>query len=357
MKDSFRAFLTVQTSDPDRQRRGQNLIVLALGMTVLALLFVPVSWAQNQSLGTVIMLLVTALIFVGTAALAHRGNVASGAWLLIGLTIAAIIGSFSMGTPTANTPFFLVLAVLLAGVLLPPVQIWSVLVLCLIGLAVGQSLLPEEQQLNPLWPTSSINAMLLLVMVTLISFVSARSIRLALQETQAARTEAEQIGKLLSTSNAALEQRVEERTAVLSQAVADQEAAAAELAASLHAQQALNRLVLDLAVPVIPISDETLIVPLVGNLDSARANQTMAVILERLEQARARTLVLDVTGVALVDTHVAHALIQIAHAARLMGVTTVLAGIRPEVAQALVGLGVDLHMLRTVASLQEALRV
>ncbi|HMQ34810.1 MAG TPA: STAS domain-containing protein, partial [Chloroflexaceae bacterium] len=145
------------------------------------------------------------------------------------------------------------------------------------------------------------------------------------------------------------------RTAALRQVAEEQRVAAAELRASLQAQQDLNRIVAELSVPVIPVSASTLIVPLVGNIDSARADQVLSSVLDRVEGSGARTVVLDVTGVAVVDTHVAGALLRVAQATALMGTRTVLAGIRPEVAQALVGLGVDLSDLHTVATLQEAL--
>ncbi len=107
--------------------------------------------------------------------------------------------------------------------------------------------------------------------------------------------------------------------------------------------------------PIIPVTRDALVVPLVGAIDSSRAGQLLDDLLTMIERMRARTIFLDVTGVAIVDTQVAASLLQIAAAARLMGAEAVLVGIRPEVAQTLVGLGVDLETIHTVASLQEGL--
>jgi anti-anti-sigma regulatory factor/HAMP domain-containing protein len=153
-----------------------------------------------------------------------------------------------------------------------------------------------------------------------------------------------------------LEQRVAERTVALQGALADLEArtaAQAELLAVLEQQRAVIR---DLSVPVIPISATTLIMPLVGVLDTERLQQIQTQALEAIQRASAtHTLILDITGVPIVDTHVAQGLLQVVDAARLLGARAVLVGIRPEVAQALVGLGVDMRAVRTFADLQGAL--
>lgn len=346
---------TVRSPDADTRRRGVNLITLGGGLAALCLAFIVATTIRSPQPEITALLAVAALIFLGTIYLGRIGQVAVGAWLLIVVTIAVVVGTFSLGSTSSNAPFFLVLPVLLAGVLLPPVQIWLVLALCLISLFAGQGLLPEEVRVSAGWRGAVVNGSLMLVMVALIGFVSAKGIRAALRQAQEARREAEAAGEALAASNAALEQRVEERTAALRQIAEEQRAAAAELKASLQAQHDLNRIVAELAVPVIPVSDQTLVVPLVGNIDSSRAEQILGSVLTKVETSSARTVVLDVTGVALVDTHVAGALLRVAQATRLMGARTVLAGIRPEVAQALVGLGVDLRDLHTVATLQEAL--
>jgi rsbT co-antagonist protein RsbR len=221
-------------------------------------------------------------------------------------------------------------------------------------LAVGAAM-PPEVRASPGLAAALPVVVFLLFLVSFIAYIGARSATAALAEASAARREAELAEQALAASNAALERRVEDRTVELRALVDRQQAAAAEIEASLQVQQDLNRVIADLAVPVIPVRHDTLVVPLVGNIDSARAEQILNSVLTRVEHGGARRVILDVTGVALVDTQVAAALLRVAAATRLMGAQAILAGMRPEVAQSLVGLGVNLHELQTVSTLQDAL--
>lgn len=159
----------------------------------------------------------------------------------------------------------------------------------------------------------------------------------------------------LERANVDLEQRVQERTARLEQALATQEAQASALQESLAVQQQLNQTIAQLSVPIIPVRDDVLVVPLVGTIDAERVQVLLDAVLRNVERARARQVFLDVTGVAVIDTQVAGMLFHVATAVRLLGAETVLVGIRPEVAQTLVSLGADLSQMRTAASLQAGL--
>lgn len=108
----------------------------------------------------------------------------------------------------------------------------------------------------------------------------------------------------------------------------------------------------ELSTPIVPLADGILAMPLVGAIDSDRANQIMQALLEGLTAARAHTAILDITGVRSVDTHVAGALLQSARAARLLGARVIVTGIRPDVAAALVELGADWTGIETLATLQ-----
>jgi rsbT co-antagonist protein RsbR len=126
----------------------------------------------------------------------------------------------------------------------------------------------------------------------------------------------------------------------------------AQLLEEIEYQRATIR---DLSVPVIPISATTLVMPLVGALDSNRLRQLREQCLQALAQRGARTLVLDITGVPIVGTQVAQGLLMTVRAARLLGTEVALVGIRPEVAQSIVGLGLELCDVRTFSDLQSAL--
>lgn len=116
--------------------------------------------------------------------------------------------------------------------------------------------------------------------------------------------------------------------------------------------QAQAAAIQELSTPLIPISDDVLIMPLIGSIDSSRAQQVLERLLTGVAESRAHTVILDITGVAVVDTQVANALIRAAQAVRLLGARIVLTGIRPEIAQTLVGLGIDLQNITTRGTLQ-----
>lgn len=117
----------------------------------------------------------------------------------------------------------------------------------------------------------------------------------------------------------------------------------------IAAQKAALR---ELSTPLIPLSDEILIMPLIGSIDSQRAQQVMNSLLAGIEQHRARTVVMDITGVQVMDTQVANAVMQAAQAARLLGAEVLLTGIGPEVAQTIVGMGAHLSGVVTYGNLQ-----
>ena len=113
---------------------------------------------------------------------------------------------------------------------------------------------------------------------------------------------------------------------------------------------------LELSTPVVKLWDGILAVPLIGTLDSARTQSVMESLLQRIVDTEATIAIIDITGVPAVDTLVAQHLIKTVAAARLMGADCIVSGIRPQIAQTIVQLGVDLEVT-TKASLAEALRL
>jgi rsbT co-antagonist protein RsbR len=111
----------------------------------------------------------------------------------------------------------------------------------------------------------------------------------------------------------------------------------------------------ELSTPLLTISDDTLVMPLIGAVDSQRVTQLIDTLLHGVSSTRASTVILDITGVVMVDTQVANAFIQASQAVNLLGAQIVLTGIRPEVAQILVGLGVDLKGIITRSSLRDGI--
>jgi PAS domain S-box-containing protein len=108
----------------------------------------------------------------------------------------------------------------------------------------------------------------------------------------------------------------------------------------------------ELSTPLIPISDKVMIMPLIGAIDSGRAQQIMEALLDGVAQHHADLVILDITGIRVVDTQVAQAFIQAAQAVRLLGAQVMLTGIGPQIAQTLVSLGIDLSGIQTQGNLQ-----
>lgn len=111
----------------------------------------------------------------------------------------------------------------------------------------------------------------------------------------------------------------------------------------------------ELSTPLLSISDRTLVLPLIGAIDSRRITQLITSLLEGIASKKAEHVIIDITGVPIVDTQVANALIQATQAVKLLGAQVILSGIRPEVAQTLVGLGIDFGTLLPQATLQSAI--
>ncbi|WP_164214631.1 RsbT co-antagonist protein RsbRA [Virgibacillus sp. YIM 98842] len=109
----------------------------------------------------------------------------------------------------------------------------------------------------------------------------------------------------------------------------------------------------ELSAPLIPVMDRITIMPLIGTIDTERAKLIMENLLEGVITHNAEVVLIDITGVPVVDTMVAHHIIQAAEAVRLIGATCILVGIRPEIAQTIVNLGIDLGKFPTKSSLRK----
>ena len=108
--------------------------------------------------------------------------------------------------------------------------------------------------------------------------------------------------------------------------------------------------------PIIQIWDGVLCLPVIGTVDGERASEIMQGLLEAIVKEQARYAIVDLTGVDVVDTSTADHLVQLLRAARVLGVEGVLCGIRPAVAQTVVGLGLDMGAVKTTRTLRDALK-
>jgi rsbT co-antagonist protein RsbR len=111
----------------------------------------------------------------------------------------------------------------------------------------------------------------------------------------------------------------------------------------------------EISTPVLPLRERLLLLPIIGAIDPPRAQQITTQLLHGIRTHRAKVVVMDITGVPTVDSAIANHLIQTVQAARLMGAMVIVSGLSPEVAHALVRIGVDLSTVNTVGTLQDGI--
>lgn len=161
----------------------------------------------------------------------------------------------------------------------------------------------------------------------------------------------------LERAYAEVEKQVEERTAELQREVAERERAQEE---NLRLQQqvieAQKQAIQELSAPVIPIMDRIIVMPLIGSIDTLRARDITRALLAGIREHRAGVVILDVTGVPIVDSGVANHLNKTIQAVRLKGAYVIVTGLSDAVAEAIVDLGIDWGEIETLADLQTGLR-
>lgn len=122
-----------------------------------------------------------------------------------------------------------------------------------------------------------------------------------------------------------------------------------------EAMAAQSRSLMEMSTPVTQIWEGVLFLPIVGIVDSKRAQEIMNATLTKISQTQSRAFIMDISGVAVVDTAVANYLIKVTKATRLMGCECTISGLSPAIAQTMVELGIDVGKVKTTATMQDAL--
>ncbi len=359
-KDMHQFF--VASTDPIERRQAPALqmILIAISSAALVALIVflvvlGVNPTGGVPAGGAVLVMLTSL--AGLAAL-RRGNfrlaVLSSS---VGLIVAVFFVTVIYGYPAA-TPFLPVVLVpiILTGLLIETrplllIAAASALISAAIFL-VNPMIAPFTTVVQPQGELTIVAValfLLVLFVVTTIIALFSPILRLALTAALARERELEQLRD-------SLEATVNERTAGLREALRTVEQREAQLQQALVDLQASQATIRELSAPVLPVLPGVLIAPLVGAINESRATVFVANVLHAVERERAQHVIFDVTGVPLIDTQVACMILQAAEAVRLLGAQVILCGIRPEVAQTVVGLGVVLKV-KTYADLQQAISV
>ena len=133
-----------------------------------------------------------------------------------------------------------------------------------------------------------------------------------------------------------------------------------DLTEQVERQRLLDRQrdeILELSTPVMQVWDRILALPIIGTLDSQRAAQLTERLLQKIAADEAEFVIIDISGVPMIDTQVAQHLLKTVQGARLMGADSIISGVRPETAQAMVHLGIEIGTLRSRATLRDALQL
>jgi len=353
----------IELSAPPELEEGSELrrTKAILTWSLVALASAPLRFGLEYAVsGEWQLLAATILTLLGTALaglarwLVGRGQTIVGTWVFIlGAVVAFGPAPFLVDDALPIVAICYVVAVLIIGLIVGPTAGFyagfissvlfaiPVLLLHFQMLPFGPHVVPQELSVVA---TIGFNTMVLILSAFLVREATG-AIRRALTETRGYAQE-------VDNYRHQLEQRIERRTEELNGALASVQARSDDLNQAVEELQASQRVIRELSSPVVPVLQGIIIMSLVGSIDSQRAVVMTAEMLDGLERYDARIVILDITGVPVVDTQVAKILLESARAARLMGCQTVLTGIRPEIAQTMVELGIEATDLVTRSELQ-----
>ena len=348
-------------SDPlERQQAGllQVMLLIILGGCAIGLLISLISSAGQSNLPIgIVAYTILIICSIGGLTLLRQGHFRPSVALAIS-AIVLVVGSalIAVGFPGAVGIYLaFTLPITMAGLLLGRRELLltcGVIIGVVVSAALLKSIAPNLTGFSPSSPASATSIIpIFILIVTILGLFLDRfgtSLRDALSGTQAREQE-------LNLLRASLEATVAERTISLQLALAEGAQREKRLALTLEDLRASQEAFRELSAPVIPVLPGVLIAPLVGVLDSARATELTNNVLGMIEREHAHHVIFDITGVPLVDTHVAQVLLQTTTAVRLLGAQAFLVGIRPEVAQTMVALNLDMGTLRSYSTLRDAI--
>ncbi|HID64161.1 MAG TPA: STAS domain-containing protein [Anaerolineae bacterium] len=353
----------IELSAPPELEEGSELrrTKAILTWSLVALASAPLRFGLEYAVsGEWQLLAATILTLLGTALaglarwLVGRGQTIVGTWVFIlGAVVAFGPAPFLVDDALPIVAICYLIAVLIIGLIVSPTAgfyagfISSVL-FALPVLLLHFQVLPFSPHVVP----EGLSVVATIGFNTMILILSAFLVRESTGAVRKALTETRRYAREVDSYRRQLEQRIERRTEELSEALASVQAHSDDLNKALEELRASQRVIRELSSPVVPVLQGIIVMSLVGSIDSRRAVAITAEMLSGIERYDARIVILDITGVPVVDTQVAKILLESARAARLMGCQTVLTGIRPEIAQTMVELGIDVADLVTRSELQ-----
>jgi rsbT co-antagonist protein RsbR len=353
----------VELDAPPELEEGSELrrTKVILNWSLVALASAPLRFGLEYAVsGEWQLLAATVLTLFGTALaglarwLVGRGQTIVGTWVFIlGAVVAFGPAPLLVDDALPIVAICYLVVVLIVGLIVSPTAgfyagfISSVLFTVPVLLLHFQ-VLPFSPHLVP----EGLSAVATIGFNTMVLILSAFLVREATGAIRRALTETRLYAQEMDNYRHQLEQRIERRTEELNEAMASVQAHSDDLDRTMEELQANQQVIRELSSPVVPVLQGIIVMSLIGSIDSQRAVTITAEMLDGLERYDARIVILDITGVPVVDTQVAKILLESARAAQLMGCQTVLTGIRPEIAQTMVELGIEAADLVTRSDLQ-----
>lgn len=356
MQKLLGTLFTINHPDEEIILRSRNLLRIAIGL-VCAGFFFAFFWAETARFAAIGAGIFGAICLI-VIWLAHRAQVGLGGSLMLGSIVLLVSLIMLLNQYVHDAPFYMVIPVVFAGTFFSPRQVILVAVLTMLVIVPTTFFVLETSPyIQELERGIASNATVLAVLFALISYMTSSSIYHFLHHAQESKQEATSLAASLERMNTELEHQVAQRTTALEDTLKQQQLQAQELQTALDQQKVLSETIMTLSLPLLPVRHDVLVVPVIGNIDAPRADHLRHSVLGEVERSHTRAIILDITGVAIVDRFLAETIVGLARAAKLLGAHTVLVGIRPEVAQTIVSLGADLHLLKSAATLQEGLEM
>ena len=343
----------------DEARREYTTRVISVILNMIALIIAPlviIGWLLNIfDLPVLVIAVCIVPLFVGGFWLAQHGHWSLVSYVLpLVVYLLGVINNFLDG-PGSGAMLYYAVAIVLATMLQGAKAQWLMLVLGLgayvgLGWAHTQGYLPPGTN-----PETALTEWVLDVTITLVAFTFLLwfligQFQRALTQTQTYATELEQYKD-------SLEEQIKHRTLELQASYEERESLQQKI---LDTQQQVIR---ELSTPIIPIMNmpngtgSIIALPLVGSIDTMRARDITRALLAGISQHRAKVVILDVTGVSIMDTGIVNHLNKTIQAAQLKGAQTIITGISDAVAESIVELGIDWSGITTLNDLHTGLRV
>lgn len=351
--NSFLFYLLPSAEDNiDAETRKNIANIIAISMVIASLVVAPILFVLGRTPRS-ILLVSNVVVFSIVIALIRFKFISLGSFLLIlYLYLSLLVPTITEGRNVQMNQFLIAVPLFACGLIFHSSIIFfslaiNIALICLLGSAFNY------QEPDFMWQ-NVVFAIVFNISIAIFIYLGAKTTKRYLDEIDRSQQQLESYSKTLELEQARLDARVQEHTSELTKALAIAEQQIKEQQLLLQRNEIYQKTIRDLSVPTIPVNADSIIIPLVGNLDEYRLSAFQEQTLNAIEQYRAKHVILDITGVSVIDSYVAEGIVRVVVATHLLGAQVMVVGVRPEVAQTIVQLQLPLTSLQTFSSLKAA---